>query len=193
MEELLCEDFNLDIHFSWKVYNFKYKQATIYETVEFMKNKDLMEWLYNFLKKHSTKDSFTKVIFIQSNKWYKDYIKKIEETFFRGAFEKISVDDKEKEKKDNTNEHDKFWSYLMDLSKWLWVEPLKLMKKYTFQQANYLYFRAVYNSNRWTKEWDELNRNMLLNKKLKDLNSNLEEKKELDNLFKKLNNLDTKK
>ena len=149
-----------------------------------MNNKDLLEWLYEFFKKYSTDNKFNKIIFLNSSKWFKDYIKNIENTYFRGAFEKNRLSNTKEEEGDSTSEDNEFWWYLMNLSTALDKDPLELMKKYTFWQANYFYFWAIYNSNKWTKEWDELNRSMLTNRKIQKMD--LEEKKALDDIFKNL-------
>ena len=190
LEELISEDFNLTIEIWKATYKFKYKQATIYETIQFMKAKNLLDWMYEFLKEHSVDKKFNKIIFLNSSNWFKEYIKNLQNTFLRGAFEDKTADSKKKDTEEDTSEPNEFWWYLMSLSTALGVDPLKLMQNYTFQQANYLYFWAIYNSNKWSKEWEELNRSMIVNRTISKMD--LKEKEALDDMFKNLSNLNTK-
>ena len=190
MKDLLVEDFRVSLEYLNKTYLFEYKQASIYETIEFIQNDKLIDWLYEFLLRHSKTDWFNKDIFIKTRRWHGEIIKTIETTYFKGAFQKNTTTSTKDKKKDRMDEDNGFWSYLMWMSEILTIEPLLLIKKYTFQQADYLYFRGIYNKNKWTKKWDELNRSMIVWKHIWNMSTN--EKKDLDNVFEVLRNLNTK-
>ena len=54
MQELIRKEYNLDIEIGKKTYNFKYKQANIEETMKFMEEDNIIEWIFNFLLNHNT-------------------------------------------------------------------------------------------------------------------------------------------
>ena len=162
------EDFNLivDIEVAWSVNNklkLKYKQATIFETMDFLKTLEewkTVEWTLDFIKNHwGTKIAlwFIKI----DNNLFNKVFETIKNSLFRWVFGKA-------EAKNDWGGTQPYSAILVFVCEKLNISPHEFQNEYTIEQMNYLLDWIIYNINEWTEEWQEKNQRNNFNKENKD-------------------------
>jgi hypothetical protein len=183
MNKLLRKDYELEISIWNKKKVFMYQQATAYETLEFIElaskeNFNVLEWVYDFLNNvcKVKKIPFTNNI---SRKEYMKYVKNfdkifrvIKDTYFKWAFGK-----------EETEQETLFESYIAFMSKELNIDPLRLLKEYTFEQLTTISDGVIYNINMQTEEGQKANKKIMNKRKIEK-----QDPEELKKAFDKLLN-----
>jgi len=141
----------------------KYKQASIFETIQFFKDIDtkwLWSWLERFLKKYSNANKITLWIIKVDKNTITRIFNIIKDTRFRGVFW-----DREQKYEWRSRPYN---SILVLLSERLWIDPDTFQNRYTIEQMNYLLWWIVYNINEQSDEWKEINDREQFNKENAD-------------------------
>lgn len=146
-----------------KKLRLKYFQASIYETIQFMKhleNDTTGERLKDFLKKYWNIDKVT-LWLISIDKQFMDKVfNTIKDTRFRWVFAS-----KKQKEDDNIRPYS---SVLVFLAKEINIDPHTFQMEYTVEQMNYLMWGVVYNINDQTEEGKQINQKNEFNKKHND-------------------------
>jgi len=131
--------------------NMKFQEASVYEHIKLWSlYKNKIEFVEYFVKKYGRvkgkkiKDKYMVYIVYQ---WEKIW-EAINELYFQWLY---------KETKE-TQKEGYFASYITFLSKEMWIDPLYLMKNYTFKQLEYFSGGVIRNLNEATKEGKKKNR-----------------------------------
>lgn len=172
MFEALKKDYELDILWQTLLYN----QLSMYDCLEFAYEIQqewfrLEDWIYNFLKDK---------IKLRKDDLLKIDLNKFMDVLFDTAFKDFFS------KKKSKGETIPYEAYIMFLSDKFNLDPDTLIKKYTPEQINYYTDWVIYNLNEQTKEWQKKNR---LRKEMKEYKQTIDEdkeKKQLDELMKRM-------
>jgi len=179
---LLQKEITLPIDLGDEIKFFKYKQYTIEQTLEFnYAEKNEEQWLFDFLNNHAENDAdkLSKEEFEKLP--VKELYKKVVGWLCRGFY-----DFNRKEEVDKGESYP-VWAYIAFICNELAIEPLHLVKNYTFEQLNYLTEWIVWNKNEQTEEWQKRNKKKKTQKEIDEMDKDALNKKleELRNKHKK--------
>lgn len=159
---------------------FNFFQATAYETMEFMedvKENDFspIMWLFNFLNDKCITDKWLfsrkNINFKEFKKFAPDFERLFEiitdKYFFKSFIEEEKNETEESEEAEEKNESMPFDSYLVLLAWKISLDPLEILKKYTFEQISDLWKWLVYVLNMSSEEWRKKNQKMQVWEKIK--------------------------
>lgn len=186
MDYLMRENYDLELTFEKKILfwtytynkNFKFNQASAYDTLEFLKEQEkesfnMIVWVINFLSEQTPLKKKEKNIIIQNIVTIIDNIKS---TYFKWAFNRTEEDKKN---------IDQYWlpmnAYIMILSEKMNIDPLILLKRYTFEQLTYFTEWIIYNMNEQSEDWQKRNRQKQIQKKY--LNKDNKDNQMIDKLL----------
>jgi len=186
MDYLMRESYDLELTFEKKILfwtytynkNFKFNQASAYDTLKFLKEQEkesfnMIVWVINFLSEKNPLKKKEKNIIIQNIVTIIDNIKS---TYFKWAFNRTEEDKKN---------IDQYWlpmnAYIMILSEKMNIDPLILLKRYTFEQLTYFTEWIIYNMNEQSEDWQKRNRQKQIQKKY--LNKDNKDNQMIDKLL----------
>lgn len=179
--------YELTINFGKKSRILRFKQATAYETLKFLeqvKDDDFnaVLWCFDFLNNECIAQNKFPFVKNVSKREFMKYLPEFEKIFsiildkrFKWSFESEQKQDEEQE------DEMPFNAYLVLLSEKLNVDPLTLLKNYTFEQIGELSKGMVYVLNMQTEEWRAKNKRQAIAEKMKKV-----DKEKLNEAFNKL-------
>ncbi len=158
---LIRKEYDLVLKFWKKEIIFKYEEATAYEVLKFIQemkkeNFSLIEWLYDFL---NDKTKLSKKEFAKTLTSFENVFTAVQNSYFFNVFNK-------KKSLRQTRDKMPFNAYICAVSEYCKIDPLTLIKKYTFRQLEYFAEWVVYNLNSKTKEGVKRNR---MNSRVKNI------------------------
>ncbi len=182
----LQREYNLTIKMGKKSRSFVFLQATAYQTIQFIEESKQegfspVLWCYTFLNEQckSPKRFFTRknVTLREFRKFWEDFVKIFDiitkKWLFWSFEEKKDTDTPEKPEDVEDTAEMPFDAYLAMLSERFSIDPLEMLKKYTFEQIRELGKGMVYLMNMQTEEWRKKNEVDAIREKMKGVDKDV--------------------
>lgn len=130
-----------------KTVKLKYKEATISEVIELLKEEEKSVWLKKILEWQWV---IEKRLVLSNKELALSLFEKLKDTMFVGVF------NSKQDKKEKWT-HRPFKSVVALISQKLHITPIDFIENYTVRQMNYLVEWIIYNINDETEDWRKIN------------------------------------